>query len=103
MDALRVTRVKDVIEPERPWTLPPFPELAVSHALEAAMLRGLCVRQDRKCLGCLHAESCLVPGWFDPGRQGSEKLPPFVLRLETEAPEVSQGSPLVIDLVLLGR
>lgn len=49
-------------------------------ALGSALMDVVCVRDHRNCQACDVRVGCTVPGWFDPGRLGSNLPRPVAIR-----------------------
>lgn len=100
---LRVTRLDAELRPARAWRLPPDPAVTLRGALGLAYLRESCPMEEPDCVGCPLRGSCLVPGWYDPGRVGSGAPRPLLPRVaQPEGARATPEWPLRVTFWLLG-
>lgn len=98
LDQVHVTQVRALLFPTRSWTLGRDPSVALRGALGAAMMDLECVREDRQCAPCPHADSCLISSWYDPGRNTGRSRPFTLWGTPGVGAEVGPERPLVADM-----
>lgn len=101
MADLRVTSLQATLVPTAPWSRTERPEVTVRGALGAALYDVVCVRADRACDRCALVADCLIPSWFEPGRNGQQARP-YVIRIDGPR-QVTADRPLRVQMDWFGR